>query len=128
MQTPTTRNEDYGFFGTIALDLGSDFAEDFWEAAVETVAERSGVQNLEVVRDYLDSRAGRHLADLVISRYTSGFSMRMAVTWAVNREAEQTVHRIDRSMFPRMPREFIGRGARLKAALHHFAAESALEQ
>lgn len=62
-QTPTTRNEAYGFYGTIGMETDAEAAFDL---ALQRIAARTGCQNLEVVRDFLDSRHGRHFADDVV--------------------------------------------------------------
>jgi hypothetical protein len=65
-ETPTTlpsRNEAWGFFGAIR-----HFAEPHqaWALAMEAAARTTGCPE-EAVRDFLDSRYGRHLADDVIN-------------------------------------------------------------
>ena len=59
-----TRNEAWGFFGTMQL-AGADPMQS-WNVAsamIETETEASA----EAVRDFLDSRQGRHFADDVAS-------------------------------------------------------------
>lgn len=60
-----TENEGYGFFGT-SLDHidGVPQAEKFWEIASKVLAKERG-WNPTKVRDWLDSKSGRHFADTV---------------------------------------------------------------
>ena len=55
---PTT-NEDWGFFGTAA---GFTDADKAWEIAFPEIAKVT-MGSAEGVRDFLDSRHGRHFAD-----------------------------------------------------------------
>lgn len=60
-----TQNEGWGFFGTCLDDVdGTPKAEQFWEIASKTLAKERG-WNPNKVRDWLDSRDGRHFADTV---------------------------------------------------------------
>ena len=59
-----TRNEAYGFFGTMRL-AGADPMQS-WTAASAMIAAETDA-SAEAVRDFLDSRQGRHFADDVAS-------------------------------------------------------------
>jgi hypothetical protein len=59
-----TRNEAWGFFGTIQLG-GADPMQS-WNAASAMIAAETEASP-EGVRDFLDSRHGRHFADDVLS-------------------------------------------------------------
>jgi hypothetical protein len=59
-----TRNEAWGFFGT--LQLGGADPMQSWNAANAMIAAETDASP-EGVRDFLDSRHGRHFADDVLS-------------------------------------------------------------
>jgi hypothetical protein len=59
-----TRNEPWGFFGTMQL-AGADPVQS-WTAASAMIAAETEA-SAEGVRDFLDSRYGRHFADDVMS-------------------------------------------------------------
>jgi hypothetical protein len=61
---PSTRNEAWGFFGTIQT-AGADPMQA-WNAASAMIAAETDAAP-EGVRDFLDSRHGRHFADDVMS-------------------------------------------------------------
>lgn len=56
-----TRNEGHGFYGTMHLD---GCADEAWEIAMQAIGDETGAEPDEV-RDFLDSRWGRHFADTV---------------------------------------------------------------
>ena len=60
-----TNNEAWGFFGT-SLDHidGVPQAEKFWDITSKVLAKERG-WNPTKVRDWLDSKSGRHFADTV---------------------------------------------------------------
>jgi hypothetical protein len=62
-----SRNEGYGFFGTMRHWATP---EDAWNIALAAVAEATGCAFHEV-RDFLDSRYGRHFADEVIGKLST---------------------------------------------------------
>ena len=59
-----TRNEAHGFFGTMQL-AGADPMQS-WTAASAMIAAETD-DSAEAVRDFLDTRHGRHFADDVVS-------------------------------------------------------------
>ena len=59
-----TRNEAYGFYGT--MQLGGADPMQSWNAASAMIAAETDA-SAEGVRDFLDSRHGRHFADDVRS-------------------------------------------------------------
>lgn len=61
-----SQNKEHGFYGTIAGNSGF-FPETTWNAASRWVKCVMPMWNAETVRDFLDSAAGRRLADEVIS-------------------------------------------------------------
>jgi len=59
-----TRNETWGFYG--AMQLGGADPMQSWNAASAMIAAETDA-SAEGVRDFLDSRHGRHFADDVLS-------------------------------------------------------------
>jgi hypothetical protein len=92
-----TRNEAWGFWGTITR-IENDPAADpakAWEIASRRIAETTGASP-EGVRDFLDSRHGRHFADDVASELWKGDTLKDAVDAAT---ARWMGWRIDRRTF-----------------------------
>ena len=58
-----TNNTAWGFWGTISRDAKADEA---WPLAVTAIARVTGCPD-HAVRDFLDSRHGRHFGDDVVS-------------------------------------------------------------
>ena len=78
-----TRNEAWGFFGTIDQirnDLAADPAKA-WPIAFEVIAQATKASP-EGVRDFLDSRHGRHFADGVANELARGDTLKEAITAA----------------------------------------------
>ena len=75
----TTKNEGWGFFGTIADHV--DPAEA-WALAFSAVATAAQAE-AEAVREFLDSRHGRHFADDVANELAAGAALDKAVAAAV---------------------------------------------
>ena len=86
---PSTRNTDWGFFGTIAHHADADVA---WPMAMEAVGRASGCPGL-AVRDFLDTRHGRHFADDVANGLFAGMALRSAIDTAVERWMGWTISR-----------------------------------
>jgi hypothetical protein len=55
--TPATRNEAWGFWGTM-----DEYARAAWPMAMAAISDATG-EDLDNVRAFLDSRHGRHYAD-----------------------------------------------------------------
>lgn len=79
--TIATQNEDWGFYGAMAHH--ADPAEA-WDIAFPAVASASGSSE-EAVRDFLDSRWGRHFADDVANGLAAGQRLPAAIAGAVAR-------------------------------------------
>jgi hypothetical protein len=62
-----TREEAWGYFGT--MQLGGADPMQSWNAAIAMIAAETEAAP-EAVRDFLDSRHGRHFADDVLSALT----------------------------------------------------------
>jgi len=90
--TLPTQNEAWGFWGT----MGGD-ARAAWPIAMACIA-RSTEQPLESVRLFLDSRFGRHFADGVQGRLSSGDPLEQAIaltvkewmSWPIKRAVRET--------------------------------------
>lgn len=60
-----SENKGYGFYGTINLHYSEEKTNKKWAEAFETLTQLSN-KKPEEIRDYLDSRSGRKLADCCI--------------------------------------------------------------
>lgn len=92
MANPTTlatNNEAWGFFGTIRHH--TDPAEA-WPIAMAAIGEATGCAD-HAVRDFLDSRHGRHFADEVANGLFEGHPLRGAIDVAVERWMTWTIDR-----------------------------------
>lgn len=77
----TTRNPVWGFYGTMRSHSDVDAA---WRLALDAIAEATNCETF-AVRDFLDSRHGRHFADDVASGFASGLPLEAAIGAAVSR-------------------------------------------
>jgi hypothetical protein len=87
--TLPSNNESWGFFGTIRHD--ADPAEA-WPVAMRAIGAATGCSEIGV-RDFLDSRHGRHFADDVASGLFKGLSLPQAIDAAVDRWMNWTIDR-----------------------------------
>ena len=87
--TLPTANQDWGFFGTTA---GFTDADKAWEIASPAIAKVT-MGSAEGVRDFLDSRHGRHFADDVSNGLYDGLSLEAAVDAAITRWMGWTISR-----------------------------------
>ena len=87
--TLTTRNLDWGFYGSSAgfTDAGAAWSIAFPAVAKATRASADGV------RDFLDSRYGRHFADDVNNGIHAGLSLEAAIDAAITRWMGWTISR-----------------------------------
>jgi hypothetical protein len=96
--TPNTlpsRNEAWGFFGTIRHHAEPNHA---WALAMGAIAKTTDCPE-EAVRDFLDSRYGRHLADDVANGLFSGRDLPAAINSAIERWMEWRIDaRIEREL------------------------------
>lgn len=76
-----TNNEAWGFWGTIRHR--ADPAEA-WPVAFKAIATATGCAD-EGVRDFLDSRFGRHFADEVANHLFTGHGLQRAIEAAISR-------------------------------------------
>jgi hypothetical protein len=81
-----TRNTEWGFFGTIARIETSPATEpaEAWAIAARRIAEATEASP-EGVRDFLDSRHGRHFADDVANELWKGETLKVAIDAAITR-------------------------------------------
>jgi hypothetical protein len=79
MTSLATTNTAWGFWGTIANHADPAAA---WSLAMAKVGEATGMAET-AVRDFLDSRHGRHLADEVANHLATGQELEAAIAAAV---------------------------------------------
>ncbi|MBV6413526.1 MAG: hypothetical protein DYH17_14850 [Xanthomonadales bacterium PRO6] len=84
---PATRNEGWGFYGTM-----NEHAEAAWPLAMTAVANATG-ESLDTVRVFLDSRFGRHYADEVLNALDDGRSLPDAIAAATRKWMGWTIGR-----------------------------------
>lgn len=84
-----SNNEAWGFYG--AIRHHADLAEA-WPIAFQAIADATGSSDVGV-RDFLDSRHGRHFADDVASGLFKGLSLPQAIDAAVDRWMTWTIDR-----------------------------------
>jgi len=85
-----SRNEDYGFFGTLTVCPQRDRrSAEVWDLASRLIAEAIGADSEDErvgIRDFLDSRMGRHFADDVVGHLTGGdITLEPAIDAAIRR-------------------------------------------
>ena len=76
-----TNNQAWGFWGTIGSHADQSEA---WTLATAAIAKSTGCAP-EAVRDFLDSRHGRHFADDVANGAFAGLALAAAIDAAVGR-------------------------------------------
>ena len=86
----TTCNEAHGFFGTITLcPLRDRRSADVWALASALIAaaiRADSEDEMIGIRDFLDSRMGRHFADDVVGNMTGcNIELETAITSAIRR-------------------------------------------
>jgi hypothetical protein len=90
-----TRNTDYGFYGTITTTPLRDRTSDaFWalaSARIAAAADCTRDVEMEGVRDFLESRMGRHFADEVINRMARGTGAQQALDETVDSWCRQRI-------------------------------------
>ena len=84
---PATENESWGFWGTMG-----GYASVACPLAMAAIAEATG-QQLEDVRAFLDSKAGRHFADEVHGHQYHGQALAEAVANTVAAWMQKTISR-----------------------------------
>ena len=89
-----TRNTEWGFWGTIARIENDPVADPAkaWEIASRRIAEVTDASP-EAVRDFLDSRHGRHFADDVANELWKGETLKVAINAAIDRWMGWTIYR-----------------------------------
>jgi hypothetical protein len=89
MTTLPTNNTVWGFWGTIRQMVDPALA---WPIAMQAVAAATGAPG-SAVRDFLDSRHGRHFADDVATGLSRGLVLPAATNAAVERWMSWTIGR-----------------------------------
>lgn len=85
--TLPTKNSEWGFWGTMR-----EHAEAAWPLAMTAIAEATRCPDT-AVRDFLDSRYGRHFADDVANGLFHGLELTNAIDAAVTRWMGWTINR-----------------------------------
>ena len=85
-----SRNEDYGFFRTLTVCPERDRrSAEVWALASRMIAEAIGADSEDEmigIRDFLDSRIGRHFADDVVGNMTGcNIGLEAAIVSAIRR-------------------------------------------
>ncbi len=87
--TIPTNNTAWGFWGTIAHHAEAEAA---WPIAMQAIASATGCLDF-AVRDFLDSRHGRHFADDVTNGIFDGRDLTSAIAAAIDRWMTWTIGR-----------------------------------
>lgn len=93
-----SRNEDYGFFGTLTRCPERDRrSAEVWTLASRLIAEAiyaDSEDEMIGVRDFLDSRMGRHFADDVVGNMTGcNIGLEAAIGSAIHRWQDWRIDR-----------------------------------
>ena len=86
---PSSRNQGWGFWGTIRSHADPETA---WRLASEAILAATGCPPA-AVRDFLDSRSGRHFADEVVDGLAAGRPLETALAAAIERWMQWTIGR-----------------------------------
>ena len=84
---PATRNEGWGFWGTMG-----GHASVAWPLAMQAIATATG-EDFDTIRAFLDSRYGRHFADEVHNGLFDGKNMKDAIDAATTKWMGWTIGR-----------------------------------
>lgn len=84
-----SKNTAWGFYGTVQHHAEADTA---WAIAMRAIARETGCAE-EGVREFLDSRHGRHFADDVANELFKGLPLEQAIKAAVGRWMAWTIDR-----------------------------------
>ncbi|KWO64945.1 hypothetical protein, partial [Burkholderia territorii] len=82
---PPTRNEGWGFFGTM-----KQYAAAAWPIAIQSIAEATG-ERPDAVRAFLDAAPGRHFADEVLDWLDDNDSLAAAIEAVTRRWMNWTI-------------------------------------
>ena len=93
--TLPTRNAEYGFYGSITTTPLRDRTSDAcWELATTRIAIATDCKSdteMEGVRDFLDSRMGRHFGDEMVGRMSRGASIEHALNATIDQWCKWTI-------------------------------------
>lgn len=90
---PATRNEGWGFWGTMG-----GHASIAWSLAMRAVATATG-EDFDTIRAFLDSRYGRHFADEVHNGLFDGKTLQDAIDAATQKWMGWTIGRTTSSQY-----------------------------
>lgn len=82
---PPTRNEGWGFFGTM-----KEHAAVAWPLAIQTISDATG-ESPDAVRAFLDAVPGRHFADEVLDGVYLGDGLGTAIATVTRRWMNWTI-------------------------------------
>ena len=93
-----SRNEDYGFFRTLTVCPERDRrSSEVWNLASRLIAEAIGASSEDEmigIRDFLDSRMGRHFADDAVRNLTGcNIGLEAAIASAIRRWQDWRIDR-----------------------------------
>jgi hypothetical protein len=93
-----SRNQDYGFFRTLTVCPERDRrSAEVWNLASRLIAETIGASSEDEmigIRDFLDSRIGRHFADDVVGNMTGcNIGLEAAIASAIRRWQDWRIDR-----------------------------------
>jgi len=93
-----SRNKDYGFFRTLTVCPERDRrSAEVWTLTSRLIAEAIGAESEEEmigIRDFLDSRMGRHFADDVVGNMTGcNIGLEPAINSAIRRWKDWRISR-----------------------------------
>ena len=95
---PLSRNEDYGFFRTLTVCPQRDRrSSEVWSLASRLIAEAIHADSEDEmigIRDFLDSRMGRHFGDDVVGNLTGcNIGLEAAIASAIRRWQDWRIDR-----------------------------------
>lgn len=97
--TIKTNNTEYGFYGTTSINYNEKETLQRWNEAVKTLIELSG-KTKEEIRDFLDGRFGRYLADECIDNNVREIILKNYFKW-IDKDLHKNnrIINIDKTLF-----------------------------
>lgn len=88
-----TENKEWGFYGTLQRTEFGECTEDAWDAFFDSVMQITRFSEADI-REFLDSKWGRHMADETYDALTQSETVRAAVDKVVIKRIAFIVERI----------------------------------